>query len=116
MRVYCFCINLLHLFLPPHLIPPLPQVGPQFLCPEKLQLREGVKLTCEVSGNPIPSVTWRRDGQVVVPPTHLNRGHAGEYTVSAEGARGRFDLTLEVEVLTAKGMHLTYSENQNEPH
>ncbi|KAM4604254.1 intercellular adhesion molecule 2-like [Polymixia lowei] len=82
--------------------------GPQFLCPTKLQIREGEALSCEVRGNPNPLVTWLRDGQVVAPPTYTSRRHAGNYTVSAKGPFGQFFHMLEVEVLTGKGTSYTH--------
>ncbi|XP_071399210.1 intercellular adhesion molecule 4-like isoform X1 [Centroberyx affinis] len=85
--------------------------GPQFLCPTKVQVREGEALTCEVRGNPHPLVTWLRDGQVVAPPNHSSRKHAGKYTVWATGALGRKNLTLEVEILTASGTSNTDSRH-----
>ncbi|XP_074485865.1 intercellular adhesion molecule 1-like [Sebastes fasciatus] len=77
--------------------------GPQLVCPTKLQVREGESLSCEVRGNPQPSVTWFRDGQVVALPTHSSRKHAGKYTVSAIGLLGQKNFTVEVEVLTGSG-------------
>ncbi|XP_053184229.1 vascular cell adhesion protein 1-like [Scomber japonicus] len=75
--------------------------GPHLVCPEKMQVIEGGTLSCEVRGNPKPTiVTWFKDGQVVSLPTHSSRKHAGKYTVSVDG---RKNLTLEVEVLPGSG-------------
>uniref|UniRef100_A0A668A6R4 Ig-like domain-containing protein n=1 Tax=Myripristis murdjan TaxID=586833 RepID=A0A668A6R4_9TELE len=60
--------------------------GPQFL----------------LKGNPLPLVTWLRDGMKVAPPLHSNRKHSGKYTVQAEGALGQKNLTLEVEIIISK--------------
>lgn len=76
--------------------------GPQIACPPKLQVREGESLGCEVRGNPPPSVTWFRDGQVVALPSHSSRKHAGKYTVSAKGLEQK-NFTVEVEVLPGSG-------------
>ncbi|XP_034044833.1 NT-3 growth factor receptor-like [Thalassophryne amazonica] len=75
--------------------------GPQLLCPTKLQVKEGERLSCEANGNPPPVVTWIRNGTVVAPPARLHRKHAGKYIVSAKGPFGQKNLTVEVEVLTA---------------
>ena len=78
-------------------------VGPQLMCPTKLRVREGESLSCEARGNPPPSVTWFRDGQVVAVPTNSSREHAGEYTVSAKSILGQTHFTVDVEVLPGKG-------------
>ncbi|XP_059189356.1 intercellular adhesion molecule 1-like [Centropristis striata] len=77
--------------------------GPQLMCPTKLQVKEGESLSCEVRGNPKPSVTWSREGQVVDLPTHSSREHAGKYTICAIGLLGQKNFTVEVEVLTGSG-------------
>uniref|UniRef100_A0A3Q3PZH2 Ig-like domain-containing protein n=1 Tax=Monopterus albus TaxID=43700 RepID=A0A3Q3PZH2_MONAL len=46
-----------------------------------------LRLTCEVRGNPQPSVIWFRDGKLVTPPTHTSRKHAGKYTILAKGLK-----------------------------
>ncbi|KAK9540718.1 hypothetical protein VZT92_003155 [Zoarces viviparus] len=84
-------------------ISPTVYFGPQLVCPTKLQVREGEGLRCEVTGNPQPSVTWFRDGQVVVLPTHSSRKDAGKYTAFAEGLLGQKNFTVEVEVLPGSG-------------
>nr|XP_020443045.1 MAM domain-containing glycosylphosphatidylinositol anchor protein 1-like [Monopterus albus] len=76
--------------------------GPQLACPTKLQVREGERLTCEVRGNPQPSVIWFRDGKLVTPPTHTSRKHAGKYTILAKGLKKK-NFTVEVEVLDGSG-------------
>ncbi|KAM7394602.1 hypothetical protein PAMP_021393 [Pampus punctatissimus] len=77
--------------------------GPRFICPAKLQVREGESLRCKVRGNPKPSVTLFKDGGVVSLPTHLSRKHAGKYTVLVDGHRGQKNHTLEVEILAGSG-------------
>uniref|UniRef100_A0A4W5K650 Ig-like domain-containing protein n=1 Tax=Hucho hucho TaxID=62062 RepID=A0A4W5K650_9TELE len=73
--------------------------APVFSCSAKLQVRAGEGLTCDVRGNPLPSVTWLRDGQVLSPPTHLSREDAGNYTLMALNRIGKANHTVEVEVL-----------------
>ncbi|XP_071210772.1 vascular cell adhesion protein 1-like isoform X2 [Salvelinus alpinus] len=73
--------------------------APEFSCSAKLQMRAGEGLTCNVRGNPLPSVTWLRDGQVLTPPTHLSREDAGNYTLMALNRIGKANHTVEVEVL-----------------
>lgn len=75
-------------------------VGPQLICPTKLQVREGERLSCEVRGNPPPSVTWYRNGEVVVLPARSHREHAGKYTALARGPLELKNFTVEVEVLS----------------
>ncbi|XP_010790564.1 intercellular adhesion molecule 5-like [Notothenia coriiceps] len=84
-------------------------VGPQLMCPTKLQVREGESLSCEARGNPPPSVTWIRDGVVVAVPTKSSREHAGNYTVSAKSLLGQTRFTVEVEVLPGKGTTNSYN-------
>ncbi|KAG7222586.1 hypothetical protein INR49_016183, partial [Caranx melampygus] len=72
--------------------------GPNLHCPTKLQVREGQSITCEVRGNPRPSVTWFRDGQMVILPTHSSREDAGTYTMLTKGLEQK-TFTVEVEVL-----------------
>ncbi|XP_071000050.1 vascular cell adhesion protein 1-like [Oncorhynchus clarkii lewisi] len=73
--------------------------APEFSCSAKLEVRAGEGLTCDVRGNPLPSVTWLRDGQILTPPTHLSREDAGNYTLMALNRIGRANHTVEVEVL-----------------
>ncbi|XP_029594493.1 vascular cell adhesion protein 1 [Salmo trutta] len=73
--------------------------APEFSCSAKLQVREGEGLTCDVRGNPLPSVTWLRDGKMLTPPTHLSREDAGNYTLMALNRIGKANHTMEVEVL-----------------
>ncbi|CAB1344116.1 unnamed protein product [Coregonus sp. 'balchen'] len=73
--------------------------APEFSCSAKQQVGEGEGLTCDVRGNPLPSVTWLRDGQVLTPPTHLRREDAGNYTLIALNRIGKANHTVEVEVL-----------------
>ncbi|XP_058497217.1 uncharacterized protein LOC131467369 [Solea solea] len=77
--------------------------GPQLICPGKLQVREGERLLCDVTGNPQPSVIWYRDGQAVALPTHSSRNHAGKYIVWTKGHLGQKNFTVEVEVLGSFG-------------
>lgn len=84
-------------------------VGPQLMCPTKLRVREGESLSCEARGNPPPSVTWFRDGEVVALPTNSSREHAGNYTVTAKSVLGQTRFTVEVEVLPGKGTCISAS-------
>lgn len=74
-------------------------VDPQLICPTKLQVREGERLSCEVRGNPQPSVTWYRNGEVVVLPARARREDAGKYTALARGLQELKNFTVEVEIL-----------------
>lgn len=78
-------------------------VGPQLVCPPKLRLREGERLSCEVRGNPPPLVTWYRNGQAVVLPAHSSREDAGKYTALARGTLELKNFTVEVEILGGYG-------------
>lgn len=78
-------------------------VDPQLICPTKLQVREGERLNCEVRGNPQPSVTWYRNGEVVILPARARREDAGKYTALARGLRELRNFTVEVEVLGDHG-------------
>ncbi|XP_037115573.1 hemicentin-1-like isoform X1 [Syngnathus acus] len=81
--------------------------GPQLLCPAKLQVKMGESLHCDVRGNPEPSVIWLKDGRLVIPPIHSTRAHAGKYTVLAMGLFGQTNVTVEVEVVTSRGITST---------
>lgn len=77
--------------------------GPQFICPTKLQVREGERLSCQVTGNPPPSVTWYRNGEAVVLPARSSREHTGTYTALARGPLEVKNFTVEVEILGGHG-------------
>ncbi|XP_039907556.1 hemicentin-2-like isoform X1 [Simochromis diagramma] len=76
--------------------------APQLSCPVKLKVTEGERFPCEVTGNPQPSVTWFRNGQIVAPPSHLNKKDAGNYTIQAKGLFSK-NFTVEVKILPARG-------------
>ncbi|TWW58946.1 uncharacterized protein LOC130526878 isoform X1 [Takifugu flavidus] len=76
---------------------------PQLICPTKLQVREGERLSCEVRGNPPPFVTWYRNGEVVVLPARAHREDAGKYTALARWLLELKNFTVEVEVLGGHG-------------
>lgn len=78
-------------------------VGPEVICPTKLQVREGERLSCEVTGNPQPLVIWYRNGEVVVLPARARREDAGKYTGLAKGLLELKNFTVEVEVLGGHG-------------
>ncbi|XP_053712468.1 intercellular adhesion molecule 4-like isoform X1 [Synchiropus splendidus] len=77
--------------------------GPHFLCPRKQHYKIGEQLSCEVEGNPTPSVKWLKDGQPFIPPTRLTKAHAGKYTISATGLRGQQNMTVEVALQCGNG-------------
>ncbi|XP_040917727.1 hemicentin-1-like [Toxotes jaculatrix] len=60
--------------------------GPDIQC-SVIDLSEGQTLDghCPAEGNPIPQLTWKKDGQQVDPRIPLSRGNAGSYTIVAEG-------------------------------
>lgn len=80
----------------------LVSVAPQLSCPVELKVTEGERFLCEVTGNPEPSVTWFKNGQIVVPPSHLNKKDAGNYTIQAKGLFPK-NFTVEVKILPATG-------------
>ncbi|TNM85326.1 hypothetical protein fugu_007597 [Takifugu bimaculatus] len=84
-------------------LPVLVYIDPQLICPTKLQVREGERLSCEVRGNPPPFVTWYRNGEVVVLPARARREDAGKYTALARWLLELKNFTVEVEVLGGHG-------------
>ncbi|XP_031605054.1 intercellular adhesion molecule 1-like isoform X1 [Oreochromis aureus] len=76
--------------------------APQLSCPVELKVTEGKRFPCEVTGNPQPSVTWFKNGQIVAPPSHLNKKDAGNYTIQAKGLFPK-NFTVEVKILPATG-------------
>lgn len=93
------CANANGRCFPPFAFP----VGPQLICPTKLRVREGERLSCQVRGNPPPLVTWYRNGEAVVLPAHSSREHAGKYTVLARGPLELKNFTVEVEIVGGHG-------------
>lgn len=74
-------------------------------------MREGERVSCEVRGNPQPSVTWYRNGKVVVLPARARREDAGKYTALARRLLEQKNFTVEVEVLGGHGRskpHFTF--------
>lgn len=87
-------------------------VAPQLSCPVKLNVTEGERFPCEVTGNPQPSVTWFRNGQIVAPPSHLNKKDAGNYTIQAKGLLPK-NFTVEVKILPARGRVVCITTEHN---
>nr|XP_051676343.1 hemicentin-1 isoform X2 [Oryctolagus cuniculus] len=98
----------LSVLVPPHI------VGGDTLEDVKVKERHSVRLTCEVTGNPVPEITWHRDGQLLQEDEahHLVSGgrflhireaqvsHTGRYTCLASNSAGdkskSFSLTVFV--------------------
>ncbi|XP_060753224.1 hemicentin-2-like [Tachysurus vachellii] len=58
--------------------------GPEFSnCPGVVDLKEGTSLTgiCDVTGNPFPHSTWKKDGSTIDPANPLKRTSAGMYEI-----------------------------------
>lgn len=90
----------------------LVSVAPQLSCPVKLKVTEGERFPCEVTGNPQPSVTWFRNGQIVATPSHLNKKDAGNYTIQAKGLFSK-NFTVEVKILPARGRVVCITTEHN---
>ncbi|XP_023559876.1 hemicentin-1 [Octodon degus] len=81
---------------PPHI------VGENTLEDVKVKEKQSVTLTCEVTGNPVPEITWHKDGQLLQEDEahHIMSGgrflqitnaqvlHTGRYTCLASNAAG----------------------------
>ena len=69
-------------------------------------VKEGTSVTlkCGVTGNPVPTVTWTKNGETLqngqsITVYNINRFHAGEYTCTAENGIGAPDsavITMDV--------------------
>lgn len=76
---------------------------------------ENVCLDAQVFGKPMPTVTWKKDGEVVKPAEGIkisskrnlfllelfsvNRKETGEYSIVAENASGSKSATIKLKVL-----------------
>ncbi|XP_055962583.1 hemicentin-1 [Sorex fumeus] len=96
------------------LVPPR-IVGENTLEEVKVKETQSVTLTCEVSGNPTPDVTWRRDGQPLpeddtlrvlsagrflqISSAHVS--HAGRYSCLASNAAGDRSKAFSLNVLVS---------------
>ncbi|KAM9393963.1 cell adhesion molecule CEACAM5-like isoform 2-T2 [Pholidichthys leucotaenia] len=91
--------------------------GPDIQCAD-VSLWEGYSLesTCNVSGNPTPSVRWLKDGQPINVTRPLNRKHSGTYTIEAKGAS---TVQKKIEVVVFFGPELecptTYTVDEFSP-
>lgn len=71
--------------------------GPEIRCVNEAFEWETLEGLCNVTGNPTPTVSWRKDGTLVDPTVRLSRGNAGKYVVEAEGAKvGTAEIDLSV--------------------
>ncbi|CAJ1075303.1 hemicentin-1-like [Xyrichtys novacula] len=92
--------------------------GPEVQCATK-EFLEGQTLaeTCLVTGNPVPTVTWLKNGQPTDPTAPLSREDAGQYEIEAEGAQL---IREKLEVLVSYGPELscpsTYTAQEHSPH
>ncbi|XP_059334168.1 hemicentin-1 [Ammospiza nelsoni] len=90
-------------------------VGENTLEDVKVKEKHGVTLTCEVTGNPVPQVTWLKDGQALAEAGDariVSRGRSlqiseaqlldtGRYTCMASNAAGDRSKTYSLNVLVA---------------
>ncbi|NWT15620.1 HMCN1 protein, partial [Vireo altiloquus] len=96
------------------LVPPR-IVGENTLEDVKVKEKHGVTLTCEVTGNPVPQVTWLKDGQALAEagdPRIVSSGRSlqiseaqlpdtGRYTCLVSNAAGDRSKTYSLNVLVA---------------
>ncbi|NXC61674.1 HMCN1 protein, partial [Aleadryas rufinucha] len=96
------------------LVPPR-IVGENTLEDVKVKEKHGVTLTCEVTGNPVPQVTWLKDGQALAEagdPRMVSSGRSlqiseaqlsdtGRYTCVASNTAGDRSKTYHLNVLVA---------------
>lgn len=68
--------------------PIMVQFGPDISCSD-LEILEGQRLGdhCPVVGDPVPSVRWLKDGQLIDPSARLNRTGTGQYLIEAKGQK-----------------------------
>nr|XP_044998229.1 hemicentin-1 isoform X3 [Jaculus jaculus] len=86
----------LSVLVPPHI------VGENTLEDVKVKEKQSVTLTCEVTGNPMPKITWHKDGQILqedethhvmsggrfLQITNAQVSHTGRYTCLASNTAG----------------------------
>ncbi|XP_011246353.1 hemicentin-1 isoform X3 [Mus musculus] len=86
----------LSVLVPPHI------VGENTLEDVKIKEKQSVTLTCEVRGNPVPQITWHKDGQLLqedeahhmmsggrfLQITNAQVSHTGRYTCLASNIAG----------------------------
>ncbi|KAG7460325.1 hypothetical protein MATL_G00220060 [Megalops atlanticus] len=75
--------------------------APKFSCNYSYEVTEkqSYTLNCTAEGYPAPEVTWWKQGEKVELPAHLDRKHAGLYTLIANNTYGTANHTLEIKVL-----------------
>ncbi|XP_026645393.1 hemicentin-1 [Microtus ochrogaster] len=86
----------LSVLVPPHI------VGENTLEDVKIKEKQSVTLTCEATGNPVPQITWHKDGQLLLEDedhhfmsdgrflqiTNAQVSHTGRYTCLASNPAG----------------------------
>ncbi|KAG7460303.1 hypothetical protein MATL_G00220130 [Megalops atlanticus] len=75
--------------------------APEFSCNYSYEVTEkqSYTLNCTAEGYPAPEVTWWKQGEKVELPAHLDRKHAGLYTLIANNTYGTANHTLVIKVL-----------------
>ncbi|XP_024920279.1 hemicentin-2-like, partial [Cynoglossus semilaevis] len=77
--------------------------GPDIFCENIFLEGETLKNYCSVQGNPAPSVTWKKDGQLIDSNVPLTRKDTGKYNMEVNGL---FNVTQEIMVHVAYGPEL----------
>ncbi|XP_012591877.2 hemicentin-1 [Microcebus murinus] len=99
----------LSVLVPPHI------VGENTLEDVKVKEKQSVTLTCEVTGNPVPKITWHKDGQPVQEDEahHITSGghflqitnaqvsHTGRYTCLASNIAGAKSKSFSLNVFVS---------------
>uniref|UniRef100_A0A8D0V8T8 Hemicentin-1 n=1 Tax=Sus scrofa TaxID=9823 RepID=A0A8D0V8T8_PIG len=99
----------LSVLVPPHI------VGENTLEDVKVKEKQNVTLTCEVTGNPMPEITWQKDGQLLKEDNthHLMSGgrflqitnaqvsHTGRYACLASNTAGDKSKSFSLNVLVS---------------
>ncbi|XP_065792283.1 hemicentin-1 isoform X4 [Muntiacus reevesi] len=99
----------LSVLVPPHI------VGENTFEDVKVKEKQSVTLTCEVTGNPVPEITWHKDGQLLKEDDthHLMSGgrffqitnaqvsHTGRYTCLASNTAGDKSKSFSLNVLVS---------------
>ncbi|XP_061239478.1 hemicentin-1 isoform X3 [Bos javanicus] len=99
----------LSVLVPPHIM------GENTFEDVKVKQKQSVTLTCEVTGNPVPEITWHKDGQLLKEDDthHLMSGgrflqivnaqvsHTGRYTCLASNTAGDKSKSFSLNVLVS---------------
>ncbi|KAM4861104.1 hemicentin-1 [Thomomys bottae] len=99
----------LSVLVPPHI------VGESALEDVKVKEKESVTLTCEVTGNPVPEITWHKDGQLLqedgthhimsngrlLQITDARVSHTGRYTCLATNTAGDKNKSFSLNVFVS---------------